>query len=197
MKFFSLSLILIAAFSLGIPAVHADTIAVSGALPGSYATSSGPGAFVANFYQFALMIGGLLAFGMIVWGGVKYAASRGNPSAESDAKDRIYGALIGLLLLAGVYLILFTINPNLINLNLTALPTVTITASPSGSSLCPPTSITCGTTCCNQGQTCTPAGAGYVCQSASMCQSPKIGCGTACCNQGQKCVVSGTSYLCQ
>lgn len=148
-KIFSLA-VMLAIVLIPTVAALADAntpIVINPNIPGSYATSSvpvesGPGVFIANFYQFALMIGGLLAFGMIVWGGVKYAASRGNPSAESDAKDRIYGALIGLLLLAGVYIILFTINPNLLNLQLPTLQNVTITASPNsgsvGSNIAPP-----------------------------------------------------------
>ena len=86
-------------------------------------TSTPPGAFVSGFYTFALMIGGVLAFGAIVWGGVLYAASAGNPGKQSDGKEWIKSALLGLLLLAGAYLILYTINPNLVNLSLPTLQT--------------------------------------------------------------------------
>jgi hypothetical protein len=91
-------------------------------LPGTTpnATSS-PGAFVANFYQFALMIGGVLAFGVIVYGGVRYMASAGNPSGQSDAKEWVEAALLGLLLLVGAYFILNVINPQLLNLTLPVL----------------------------------------------------------------------------
>lgn len=86
-----------------------------------YATSSGPAGFVANLYAFALLISSALAFGVIVYGGVKYAAGRGNPSAESEARSWITGALIGLLLLAGAYIILYTINPNIFSFSLPSL----------------------------------------------------------------------------
>ncbi len=79
----------------------AHAVTISTAIPGSNlnSTSTAPGAYIANFYQFALLIGGILAFGAIVFGGIKYVASAGNPSAQSDGKEWIWGALIGLLLL--------------------------------------------------------------------------------------------------
>lgn len=91
-------------------------------LPGTYdIATQGPLAVVGNFYQFALMLGGLLAFVMIVYAGVKYAMSAGNPSVQSDAKDQITQALLGLLLLASTYIILNTINPALTKLTLPTL----------------------------------------------------------------------------
>jgi cytochrome bd-type quinol oxidase subunit 2 len=110
--------------ALNIFYIHiAHAVTISTAIPGtnSNATSSSPGAFVANFYQFALLVGGLLAFGVVAYGGIRYMTSPGNPSGQSDAKEWIEGALLGLLLLAGAYLILNVINPQLVNLNLPTL----------------------------------------------------------------------------
>ena len=73
-------------------AITAEAVNISVNIPGTYTTSNNPGAVVANFYSFALLIGGILAFGAIVWGGVKYAIAAGNPSAQSDGKDWIVGA---------------------------------------------------------------------------------------------------------
>ena len=80
---------------------------------GQPASINNPCTTVINFYWFALLISGILAFGAIVWGGVKYTIAAGNPSAQSEGKDWIMGALLGLLLLAGSYLVLNTINPAL------------------------------------------------------------------------------------
>lgn len=118
---------------LFIPVAHAVTISMS--IPGNNPNSSTtpPGAFVANLYQFALMIGGVLAFGVIVYGGVKYMTSSGNPSGQGDAKEWIEAALLGLLLLAGAYFILYIVNPQLVNLNLPApssLPQTNIQSPP-------------------------------------------------------------------
>jgi hypothetical protein len=114
-----------ALFSPLVSVAHAVTISMS--IPGASTTaSSTPGAWVANFYQFALMIGGVLAFGVVVYGGVKYMASAGNPSGQSDAKEWIEAALLGLLLLVGAYFILNVVNPQLTNLGLPPLQTVNI-----------------------------------------------------------------------
>jgi hypothetical protein len=109
---------------------------ISPAIPGmttAVTTSTSPGEFVGGFYNFALMIGGVLAFGAIVYGGVLYAASAGNPSKQSEGKEWVKSALLGLLLLAGAYLILYTVNPNLVNLTLPTLSAVNIAAPTVGS----------------------------------------------------------------
>jgi hypothetical protein len=106
-------------------AAHAVTISMN--IPGtSPNASTTPGAFVANFYQFALMIGGVLAFGVVVYGGVRYMASAGNPSGQSDAREWIEAALLGLLLLVGAYFVLNVVNPQLTTLGLPPLQTVNI-----------------------------------------------------------------------
>lgn len=124
--------ILVGMILFAAPAVFAQTqITISSSVPGSYPQTSGtggPGSFVANFYQFALAIGGVLAFGVIVYGGIKYMTSAGNPSGESDAKEWIEAALLGLLLLVGVYFILSVINPQLLNLNLPSLVSVDLSS---------------------------------------------------------------------
>ncbi len=80
--------------------------------------------WVQNFYQFSLIAGVFLAVGVITWAGLKYALAAGNPSGQSDARDQILQALLGLLLLFGAYLVLYTVNPNLINLSLPTLKSV-------------------------------------------------------------------------
>jgi len=62
------------------------------------------------------MIAGLAAFGMIVYGGLRYTLSAGNIGSQEDAKEQITQAIVGLILLFGAYLILYTINPDLITL---------------------------------------------------------------------------------
>lgn len=68
---------------------------------------------IAWLYVFLVGISGLAAFIMIVWGGVQWMSSQGNPTATSDAKDRIKMALLGLLLVLASFLILQIINPEL------------------------------------------------------------------------------------
>lgn len=164
-------------FTAPILALAQTQISVSTAIPGNTpnATSS-PGAFIANFYQFALIIGGVLAFGVIIYGGVRYMTSAGNPSGASDAKEWIEAALLGLLLLAGAYFILSVVNPQLLNLTLPTLQGAGIQAV-SGGSGSPSTiqSSNDNTACgpnnpsgvCPTGQTCNnvPSLGGPVCQT--------------------------------
>lgn len=72
--------------------------------------------FAKSIYKYSLGIIGLFAFGAIVFGAVKWSISGVNPSQLSDAKSWINGALLGLGLLLGAYVILNFINPNLVNL---------------------------------------------------------------------------------
>ena len=127
MKQFFFAALLIAGISAA-SLSHAVTISLSlpatgGTNPCSTPTAQGcnPTSYINNFYTFTLLIGGLVAFGAIVFGGVKYMTSAGNPSSQSEGKAWIESALLGLLLLAGAYLILNTVNPNLTQLNLPTL----------------------------------------------------------------------------
>lgn len=85
--------------------------------PSETETGQSPAAYIARFYQFALMIAGTLAFGMIIFGAIQYTVSSGNVSKQSDARDRIFQALWGVALLLGAYLILYTIDPKLVSLS--------------------------------------------------------------------------------
>jgi hypothetical protein len=98
-------------------------VTISTNIPGMTAAGS-PSEFVDSFYKFSLMISGVLAFGAIVYGGVKYTLAAGNPSGQSEGKDWIKGALTGLLLLIGAYTILNIINPDLTKLALLKPPPV-------------------------------------------------------------------------
>lgn len=66
-------------------------------------------------YRFTLAMAGFLAVLMIVIGGVEYIASGANEKLRSDAHSRIENALWGLALALAAYLILYTINPKLVN----------------------------------------------------------------------------------
>lgn len=100
-------------------AVMANASAVEFTLPGGiHGPEAGTPGFIDNFYRFSLLIAGILAFGAIVYGGIKYTFAAGNPSGQSEGKEWVKGALLGLLLLGGAYLILQTINPELVELKL-------------------------------------------------------------------------------
>ncbi|MBI4087696.1 MAG: hypothetical protein HY434_02595 [Candidatus Liptonbacteria bacterium] len=100
-------------------------------LPGLSAAPQ-PNEFIAQLYNFALMISGVLALGAIIFGGVKYMTAAGNPSGQTEGKEWIQGAISGLLLLFGAYFILNIINPDLTKLSLPALSPIPAGGGSSG-----------------------------------------------------------------
>src|SRR3989344_2011113 len=85
--------------------------------PAPTATSNTDFTGYAKFiYPFVISVGAILAVIMLIIAGLQMmTASEGQRTA---AKERIQNALLGLLLLVGVYLILKTINPALLNLQI-------------------------------------------------------------------------------
>ncbi len=73
--------------------------------------------YINYIFNFAIGIAGLIAFISIVYGGARYLTSAGNPSAMSDANSQIFAGVIGLIILLGSWIILTTINPELVKIN--------------------------------------------------------------------------------
>jgi hypothetical protein len=69
-------------------------------------------------YLFAIGICGAVALASILLGAIKYIGAAGNPSKMGDAKEQIVQALFGVVILLSSYLILNTINPDLVDLNI-------------------------------------------------------------------------------
>lgn len=98
-----------------VSAVEINPRLITSPAPG---THTPPGEIVNQIYLLALGISGLLAFGAIVYGAIVYTLAAGNPSGQNEGKEWVKQALLGLLLLAGAYIILNTINPELTDLSL-------------------------------------------------------------------------------
>jgi len=79
-----------------------------------------PGAGIAPFIKYIFVFGlgaiALLALAQMMIGGIEYLLAAGNVVKHEDAVDRIQQALIGLGVLLVSYLLLNTINPDLVNL---------------------------------------------------------------------------------
>ena len=73
--------------------------------------------FLAAAFQFGLAIAAALAVIMIVWGGVEYMLSE-SFTKKDDGKKRIQDAIWGLLLALVSWLILYTINPEILKFKL-------------------------------------------------------------------------------
>lgn len=89
--------------------------------------------YVKKIIPFILSLAAVLAVVMIVIGGIQYAISEAIDS-KADARDRITQAIFGLLLALLSYLILYTINPQLVNLQLDIKPLQQTTTTDGGTS---------------------------------------------------------------
>ncbi len=85
-------------------------------MPGAPAPSSGLPGYINYLFIFGLSLIAFLALAQMMIGGIQYILAAGNVANKVDAKDTIKQALIGLGLLLVSYLLLNTINPDLVNL---------------------------------------------------------------------------------
>lgn len=87
--------------------------------------------YLTGIFKVVIGISGVLAVVMIVWCGIKLMAT-GSVSGKSEAKKCIWNAIFGVLLALGAWLILNTINPQLVgsNLSLVDIPGTTTGTSP-------------------------------------------------------------------
>lgn len=76
------------------------------------------GVFIQYIYRYGIIFAGILAVLIIIVAGLQWTSSGGNSSTIESAKNRITGALTGLILVACSYIILNTINPATVNLRL-------------------------------------------------------------------------------
>jgi len=120
-KYSSILLIVIFLFFLSIGFCFARRVEVP--LPGLGEEPDLP-EYISTIFKLVMGIAGTIAVLALVIGAVQYMTSAGNPEAISDAKKRIFGAIFGIILLLSSYLILRTINPQLIGLELTPLSEV-------------------------------------------------------------------------
>ena len=68
---------------------------------------------IGNILTWAIGIGAVMALVVIMWGGILWSTSE-IAHKKAEAQEWIKGAIYGLLLLLGAYLILNTINPEIL-----------------------------------------------------------------------------------
>ncbi len=90
---------------------------------GNYISGNLAGEYIAALYKFFVGIAGIIAVLMIAIGGFIWLFSGGSPDKINAAKETIFGAIMGLMLALGSYVILYTINPQLVDFKL-AIPIV-------------------------------------------------------------------------
>lgn len=79
--------------------------------------------YVKYIFNFFIALAGLIGFAALIWAGIRYLTSAGNPAEQKKARQQIKFAVLGILLLLLSYLILTTINPQLVVLELAVTPT--------------------------------------------------------------------------
>ena len=166
-KLFAICVLLLAV-SLGL--VASAQVKINTNIPGVLVADTNPCSTIFNFYKYALMFSGVLAFAAIVYGGVKYTIAAGNPSGQSEGKEWVKGALLGLLLLVAAYVVLNTINPDITKCT---LPTLADIAAPGGTGTVTGT-FNCALTSGNLG----------VCSGAGCSPSPSLNAVMGCINSG-------------
>jgi hypothetical protein len=87
------------------------------AFPTAITTSTTFSSFLNQVFQLGLAVAAALAVVMIVWGGVEIMLSE-SVLKKNNGKERIQNAIYGLLLALFSWLILYTINPEILNFKL-------------------------------------------------------------------------------
>ncbi|MDQ5961470.1 MAG: hypothetical protein QG581_391 [Patescibacteria group bacterium] len=108
-------------------------------IPGVDGTNLNLAAYLSAIYKLAIWIVGLCALFMFLIGAFMYMLSAANTSKMGSAKEIMQDALIGLVLALTSYLILYVINPDLVNLKLPTVSMPSTSSTPSGGA---PTSVT-------------------------------------------------------
>lgn len=70
--------------------------------------------YIKAFYDYGIAIGGILATIVLMGAGVLWLTSGGNDSKISQAKELIVGSIAGLAILFGSWVLLNTVNPDLL-----------------------------------------------------------------------------------
>lgn len=85
--------------------------------PGSQVEKTSATTYLEGMFKLLIGVAGALAVVMIIVGGIKYMSSDAI-GGKSEAKETIQNAIWGLILAIGAWLILNTINPDLVKFNL-------------------------------------------------------------------------------
>jgi len=93
-----------------------------------------PSEYISILFKAGLAVAGVLALVFLLYGAILYtvSSSRGNVQGEAQAKERIYSVFLGLGLLLLSYLILYTINPDLVKLKMPKMKVSPEVATPRG-----------------------------------------------------------------
>jgi len=86
--------------------------------------------FLQDLFSFGLGIAGFLSVVFLIWGSIEYMLYPSNLAQERKAKEKIWNAILGLILILATYLILYNINPDLVEIRLPDMEVFTTTSTP-------------------------------------------------------------------
>ncbi|MFA5183961.1 MAG: pilin [Patescibacteria group bacterium] len=120
--------------------------------------------YIKAIYDYGLMIGGILAAIVLMGGGVLWLTSGGNDSKVTQAKELISGSITGLVILFSSWVILNTINPDLLQLQILKTKVINVVTLEG---------IECQWRCVPVGQKCEGGGGHDAIQATSQWRSNK------------------------
>lgn len=132
--------------SIAVATSHAPYVPLAN-IPGLTADHTSLGDYLNLLFRVLITAGALLAVIKIALAGVQYMTAESSFGSTQKAKETIWNALLGLLLILSVVVILQVINPNILNLNILAgrgYPGITIPPSSLGVSGTPGVPVTPG-----------------------------------------------------
>jgi len=86
--------------------------------------------YVKYIFYFSIGIIGFIIFGALVYSGIQYLTSAGQPAKLAEAKKGIISAFLGAIILLSAVLIFKTINPSLVDLELEEITPVSAPLPP-------------------------------------------------------------------
>lgn len=80
--------------------------------------------YLSGAYRYAVGAAAVIAATLMMIGGFQYMTAGGDASRVAAGKEKISNALIGLFLTVGAYVILYTVNPDILNLDTLKIRTI-------------------------------------------------------------------------
>lgn len=81
----------------------------------SYYYTESLGDYLSKFYQYFVSIVGILGAVMVMYGGIRWILAAGNQQRIQGAKNVIFSAIVGIVIAFCSYLLLFLLNPRLVD----------------------------------------------------------------------------------
>jgi len=94
------------------PTIRGETLSISAPLPN----------LINYFFNFALMASGVVALTIITIAGFRWMSAAVSPEQKRAAMEQIKAGIFGLLIVLASFLILSTINPQLVQIEAPELP---------------------------------------------------------------------------